>query len=88
VKFNTSSESPNVRLITDEDIRVMLKDHLSVNSTVVVNWDEQGRAVVRGSKTEGGCSHVPPHRCAVEGVDRLGTDGGRLSAVLCVDYFP
>ena len=34
----------------------MLKDHLSVNSTVVVNWDEQGRAVVRGSKTEGACS--------------------------------
>jgi hypothetical protein len=52
-KFNSPAESPNTALITDEDIRVMIKDHLSVNSTVVVNWDEQGRPIVRGSKTEG-----------------------------------
>jgi magnesium-transporting ATPase (P-type) len=29
-----------------------LKDHLSVNSTVVVTWDSKGKPVIRGNKTE------------------------------------
>ena len=45
--------SVNGRLINDVDIAEMIKDHLSVNSTVVVTWDENNKPVVRGSKTEG-----------------------------------
>ncbi len=52
-KFESPSSSPNNNLVTDDDIRAMIKDHLSVNSTVVVTWDENNKAIVRGSKTEG-----------------------------------
>jgi hypothetical protein len=52
-KYNTPDESPNYFVVTDGDIRAMLKDHLSVNNTVSVTWDSAGKAVVRGSKTEG-----------------------------------
>ena len=31
----------------------VLADHLSANNTVVVTWDDKGKPVVRGSKTEG-----------------------------------
>ncbi len=52
-KYNSPEESPNYFVVTDGDIRAMLKDHLSVNNTVSVTWDSAGKAVVRGSKTEG-----------------------------------
>ncbi len=47
------AESRTWSEITDTDVKTMLKDHLSVNSTVVVTWDEKNKPVVRGSKTEG-----------------------------------
>jgi hypothetical protein len=52
-KYHDPMTSPNYTLVTDHDIRAMIKDHLSVNNTVSVAWDENNKPVVRGSKTEG-----------------------------------
>jgi len=59
VDFPTADKAPspdrslNHSLVRDRDIADMLKDHLSVNSSAVLTWDEHGKAVVKGSKTEG-----------------------------------
>ena len=52
-KFHDPLTSPNYSVIDDTDIKAIVKDHLSVNNTVVVSWDDHGKPVVRGSKTEG-----------------------------------
>ena len=53
VRFESPAVSPNAIVIKDAEIGAMVKDHLAVNTTVVVTFDAAGKAIVRGSKTEG-----------------------------------
>jgi len=52
-KAASPDRSVNHSKIKDGEIVRALKDHLSVNSSAVLTWDEHGKAVVKGSKTEG-----------------------------------
>jgi magnesium-transporting ATPase (P-type) len=45
--------SPNNAVVRDTEIASFLKDHLSLNATVSVSWEANGKAIVSGSKTEG-----------------------------------
>ena len=53
VRFESPAVSPNAIAIKDAEIGAIIKDHLAVNTTVVVTFDAAGKAIVRGSKTEG-----------------------------------
>ena len=52
-KAPSPDRSANFARVRDGEIVAMVKDHLSVNSTAVVTWEDNGKAVVKGSKTEG-----------------------------------
>jgi hypothetical protein len=52
-KSPSPDRSANFQKIRDGEIAHIIKDHLSLNSTVVLTWEESGKAVVKGSKTEG-----------------------------------
>ena len=52
-KAPSPDRSANLAKIRDAEIANMIRDHLALNSTVVVTWESSGKAVVNGSKTEG-----------------------------------